>query len=458
MGRPLPAAGVERAVSGEAEAAPADTEGPADTGGPADTEGPAARSWVMVRALERPPWPRPNAPAVGPLSERQIMRALHALLDGTPSDTVEDQAFLAEERQHRGTGPAGRWEMTVAVDNALSMEVWQPVVRGLVELLSRLGLCRQERVVEFDSHGPQPSAVAPERVPPGPLLVLTDGIASAWQLGALDTPLHALGQSHSVAVIHLVHDRLWPSTGIRPEPLTLLPTGADGAPSRLTGWEDTRPGVFPVPVLALREDHLKQWADFLTGGANGWIRLPAVLVPRDPADMAPAAAQDGPASAADLLAVFENAGTEWALRLARALAAVPLNLPVMHRVQSRLIPGSAPHLLSELIIAGLLVPVVGRESIRRHDRVTFDFPDGVRELLLSSATRADTVRLFEDAVRFLDRDLGVVGLRGWDNLSTGAPRAPEPPTPESAAFHRVRAAVLSAVSGPYRPRPGEPGP
>ncbi|MGW5641177.1 hypothetical protein ACWEWQ_41935, partial [Streptomyces sp. NPDC003832] len=157
---------------------------------------------------------------------------------------------------------------------------------------------------------------------------------------------------------------------------------------------------------------------------------------------------DGPASAAGLLAVFENAGTEWALRLARALAAVPLNLPVMHRVQSRLIPGSAPHLLSELIIAGLLVPVVGRESIRRHDRVTFDFPDGVRELLLSAATRADTVRLFEDAVRFLDRDLGVVWLRGWDNLSTRPTHVVvEPVTPESAAFHRVRAAVLGAVFG-----------
>jgi hypothetical protein len=444
-------------VSGEPEAVgPAVAAESTGAVGSSSTVGAPARSWVMARALEGPPWPRPSAPAVGPLSERQIMRALHALMDGAPSDAAENQAFLAEER-HRRAGPTGRWEMTVAVDNALSMEVWQPVVQGLVELLARLGLCRQERVVEFDSHGPRPSAVGPERVPPGPLLVLTDGIASAWQLGALDCPLHVLGQNHSVAVVHLVHDRLWSSTGIRPEPMTLLPTGANGAPSHLTGWEGARPGVFPVPVLALREDHLKQWADFLTGGANGWIRLPAVLVPRDPADTAPVAPQDGPASAADLLEVFENAGTDWALRLARALAAVPLNLPVMHRVQSRLIPGSAPHLLSELIIAGLLVPAVGRESIRRYDRVTFDFPDGVRELLLSSATRADTVRLFEDAVRFLDRDLGVVGLRGWDNLSTRRPQsdpAAGPGTPELAAFQRVRAAVLGAVSGPYRPRPG----
>ncbi|MFI0237659.1 SAV_2336 N-terminal domain-related protein [Streptomyces sp. NPDC016845] len=391
---------------------------------------------------------------MGPLSERQIVRALHALADGAPSDASENQAFLAEEL-HRDAGPAGRWEMTVAVDNALSMEVWQPVVRRLVELLSWLGLCRRDRVVAFDSHGPRPSAVGSVRLPPGPLLVLTDGIASAWQLGALDAPLHALGQEHSVALVHLVHDRLWPSTGIRPEPLTLLATGADRAPSCLTDWEGARPGVFPVPVLALREDHLKQWADFLTGGANGWIRLPAMLVPRDPAPVAP---QDAPASAAGLLAVFEHAGTEWARRLAGALAAVPLNLPVMHHVQSRLIPGSAPHLLSELIIAGLLVPVVGRSVIRRHDQVTFDFPDGVRESLLSSATRADTVRLHEDAMRFLARDLGVVALRGWDSLSTPPPseQATEGTVPETAAFHRVRAAVLAAVSGPSRPPPGAP--
>ncbi|MGW3917044.1 SAV_2336 N-terminal domain-related protein [Streptomyces sp. NPDC005070] len=420
-----------------------------------DRDGPH-RSWVMARALERSPEPRRSTPGAGLLRERQVLRALDTLLESPPADWSDDEAFLAEER-HYGPGARGRWEMTVAVDNALSMEVWHHIVQGLVEMLNQHGLCRQERAIEFDTRGPQPNAVPPEHVRPGPLLVLTDGIASAWHRGALDRHLHVLGQDHSLAVIHLVDDTLWPSTGVRPEPLTLLPTGADGAPSRLTHWEGARPGVFPVPVLALQEDHLKQWAHFLTGGANGWTYLPAVLVPRDADDMDeadPTAPHNAPASAADLVEDFDNAGTQWARRLARALAAVPLNLAVMHRVQSRLIPGSAPHLLSELFVAGLLVPVVGRESIRRYDQVTFDFPDGVRKLLLSSATRADTVRLFEDAVRHLDRDLGVVDVRGWDSLPAESARRliTTPATPESAAFHRVRDTVLDAVSGPHRPR------
>jgi hypothetical protein len=230
-----------------------------------------------------------------------------------------------------------------------------------------------------------------------------------------------------------------------------------GAPAAETRWEQGAAGVYPVPVLPLDGQHLQRWARYLSRGPGTWTNLPTLLVGAEPAGPAalPAPADgEADASAPDLLHYFANSASPAAQVVAAGLAAAPLTLPVMRRVLSLLAPGSGPELLSEIFLAGLLRPAAPEHgTLPGPDAIAFDFPDGVRELLLSSVGRSETVAVFEDVFRFLDRESGVAEVRGWDRLlkdPEGVPLAPA--TAASAPFLQVQLAVLDALSGPYRAR------
>lgn len=403
----------------------------------------AGPGWVMARAIRRPAAVDNAGPAGLPRAGHRIEAGLQPLLASGPAV------------------PDG-WGITVVVDGAVSMEFWRPVTDEVLAVLEHLGLCRGPGAPTLDTDdGPQLPGIAPafdddaadgHRLAGGPVLVLTDGLAPAWRSGGAAATLHAWARESPVAVVHLLPEDLWSSTGIRPRPRALRPR-SPGAPSAEVDWEEARDGLVPVPVLQLRDSHLARWAESLAYGPERWRNLPTILVPWDD-DGAPLRdpvrnAADDPAR--DLVADFRGSASANARTLAAGLAAVPLNLPVMRHVQSRLIPGSAPDLLSEIFIAELLTPVAPREDLRSHDRVTFDFPDGVRELLLAPpVTKARTADIFGDAVRFLADVLGVPEVAGWDRLITNPRhREPGPVTERSEPFLRVQLAVFRALSGPY---------
>ncbi|MEU3249537.1 SAV_2336 N-terminal domain-related protein [Streptomyces sp. NPDC006997] len=441
----------------------------AQTDGPDGPDGP--RPWVMARALRRPAWVAPDtSPAAALLVERRIAAALQPLLPeptgppaagaappevGWPSwPSAPGPAWQAEERP--AAEPAA-WDITVVADGGLSMEFWRPVAEELVALLRRVGLCRQESIPTLDTESTPPEADV--RLPDDdgtgpasrPVLLLTDGLAGAWRTSAVLPRLHAWALRSPVVVVHLLPEKLWPSSALVPR-LRALRSPLVGAPAADVDCEGAPPGTVAVPVLALREDHVHRWARFLARGPEGWSNLPTVLVSADAPGTSRAPDRPGgqAATAQDLLRDFASASPD-AQTLATRLSGVPLNLPVMRRTQSRVLPGSAPDLLSEILIAGLLVPVVDRADIRSHDRVTFDFPAGVRELLLAALHKSTTAETFRDAVHFLEHDLGVPEVQGWDRL----PRAPQavetgPVTERSEPFLRVQLAVLKALSGqPY---------
>ncbi|MEH0652192.1 SAV_2336 N-terminal domain-related protein [Streptomyces scabiei] len=442
----------------------------------AQPEGPggareAAGQWVMGRSLRRPAWVAPNtSPAAALLVERRIAPALQPLLP-TPSAAgaaLRDLAWPPAPGpawQSEGPHPADAagWEITVVADGSLAMEFWRPVVEELVALLVRMGLCRQESLVTLDTEavpGPLDIPTPDGADPPGagrtarPVLLLTDGLAMPWRTSAVVPRLHSWALRSPVAVVHLLPETLWPSTAITPQPRAVR-SPLRGAPAAQVDCEGAAPGTIAVPVLAMHEHHLHRWAKFLARGPEGWSNLPTILVSADapgPAAAAPAPQPSGrtvTATAQDLLRDF-GAASKDAKKLATRLSGVPLNLPVMHRVQSRLLPGTAPDLLSEIFIAGLLVPVVDRAEIRSHDRVTFEFRSGVRELLLASLHKSTTADAFQDAAHFLEHELGVSEVQGWDRLL----RNPQEPvtsvvTRRSEPFLRVQLAVLKALSGPY---------
>ncbi|MFF8727061.1 hypothetical protein ACF073_11285 [Streptomyces sp. NPDC015171] len=431
-------------------------------------EGPPAQPgphWLLARGLERAPDHPGAGPAAALLHKRRIATALKPLLpqapgsgpplsgfSGPPDDST---AWVAE--QH-GPTATGHWDLAIFVDPWLSMEFWRPVTAEFLHLLRRLGLCRQEAAHTFDresvSEWTRPPRSGGRQPNTGPAVVLTDGLADAWYTAGAGGLLHALGQVCPVVVVHLLPEELWPSTGIVPRPRAVY--GQVRGPRWPAGSGEAAPDAFPVPVLALREAALSRWAKFLARGPGSWSHLPTLLVPAPAAPLAPPplpAWHDSAGTVGELIADFGRTASEGARTLATALAAVPLNLPVMRHVQSRAVPGSAPDLLSELFIGGLLVPVVRPAEVRDHDRITFDFPAGARQLLLTSVKRASTAEVLADAASFVEHTLGVPGVARWGGLHEAADGTEEQPvTAGSEPFLRVQLDVLKTLSGPYAAR------
>lgn len=593
-------------VSGPRDAVSAGGSGETSAGGSGDasagTSGDTSRGaadvrppvvWTATRTLE--PGPSGRAPADASsagrmLRERGVARALRPLLAaGRPGSGAAPGPgpVSAYPAPASGLGPpwsvppgvvrgdgggagaqgAGRgWELTVVIDGSLSMAVWTAVVREMIELLGGHEVCRELRAQVLDTDSEPPGDIPGLSRGPSPgrlVLVLTDGLAAAWRSGSAVSLLHAWGLHSPVAVVHLLPAALWGSSGIRAVRTTLR-APAPAAPSASVAWDTagldvvaapfapTGPGtgVFPVPVLELRERHLNAWARFVAEGADAWRSLFTLLAgpappgpfgrgtaagrpggsggpgeygadrgygghggygdrPRpvhydgghrrpdpssSPDPCAPPDPYPGPSgqagqypgpgapsgsrvpprsrgghreqsvhgegaespadsAARERLRDFWSGASPGARELAARLAVAPLNLAVMHRTRSALLPDSGPELLSELFIAGLLRAVSDRGDIGRSDRVTFDFEPRVREHLLTSLERPDTLRAFRSAGTYLARDLGITAVRGWSRLLDDPDGAPiEPPTAGTAPFLRVELAVLDALSGSYRPR------
>ncbi|MET9452516.1 hypothetical protein [Streptomyces cinerochromogenes] len=429
----------------------------------------AEPDWLMARGLERPPDFPGSSPAAVLLRKRRIAAALKPLLPQVPgADAVRPligpvggtTAWVAEQP---GPAVADSWNLTVFVDPGLSMEFWRPVTDEFVHLLRRLGLCRQEVAHTFDrrsmSEWNRPPTTGGRRTQAdgatsGPVLVLTDGLAGSWYTGVAAELLHALGERYPVVVVHLLPEELWPSTGIAARPRAVY--GHVRGVQRPRAAEDAEGDMFPVPVLPLREAPLWRWAKFLARGPGSWSHLPTVLVSAQAARLSwppfPGVRHSA-VTAEELVVDFGRTASHGAGTLAAALAAVPLNLPVMRHVQSRVVPGSAPDLLSELFIAGLLLPVVRPDEVCHHDRVTFDFPPGTRQLLLGAAKRAGTAEVLADAASFVEHELQVPGVERWGGLHMeGERESDDPVNARAEPFLRVQLDVLKALSGPYSGR------
>src|SRR5262249_57024161 len=93
-----------------------------------------------------------------------------------------------------------------------------------------------------------------------------------------------------------------------------------------------------------------------------------------------------PASPTETVVRFRAAASPTAFRLATYLAAAPLELPLLRRIQQTLLPQSTPRHLAEVVTSDLVRPVDGRVS-------SFEFADGVREALLACTTRDDSAKV-----------------------------------------------------------------
>ncbi|MEV7997326.1 SAV_2336 N-terminal domain-related protein, partial [Streptomyces sp. NPDC086077] len=372
-------------------------------------------------------------------------------------------------------------EAVLVIDTHPTMRVWHETVRDdLVDELERASAFSRVRVLRLlGTDETDPTRVSPEE-PLGPaprnarrvVLVLTDGLAAGWRLGAVQPLLRGWGRSCPVAVVHLLPQQLWFRTGLDVYRVRIR------APHRWTAnsawdWEEREPPAglrdtdeavadrdgtaVVVPVLALTG----RWAEALTRLVSGpepeWLDLSAIQAREwksrpDAARALPWAEElPDPLStlpAAERVSDFRAVASPTGFTLATRLAAAPLSLPVIRGIVATT-PGAGPVHVSELLISGLVRPTW------EHDEgpadVVFTFAPDIREELLALGRRSATARVLRE----------VRALFAADDIARSLLPPPTEPldtlamphvSSRNIAFLRVELTALRALSGRYDQR------
>ncbi|MFJ1531542.1 SAV_2336 family protein [Streptomyces mirabilis] len=363
----------------------------------------------------------PEEKALGS-DELRLSRALRLLKQPQPGPLKRefDEEATAAAMAETGlpdvvTRPARqRWlDLTLLIDDGISMLLWRRLAMELRALLERLGAFRDIRVHgldtrsagapllrsrPFDPHAPllSPASVAD---PSGGTLVLviSDGVGACWRDGRLHAALERWAHQGPTAIMHALPSHMWDGSGIRSEPW-LVTTRRRGAandtwevadPLLPPGLGDEFPGV-PVPVLEPYPPAVAAWAR-LVASPGGSAELPLLAPLQAKAPRAGADTRGG--GAADAVLRFRDAASPGAYRLAAHLAAVsPLTVPVMRLVQAAVPWRADTAHLAEVFLGGLMrqVEPVDERLPPQHRR--FGFAGEAQEILLDTASPIDLLR------------------------------------------------------------------
>ncbi|UJW32509.1 CHAT domain-containing protein [Saccharothrix sp. AJ9571] len=336
-----------------------------------------------------------------------------------------------------------RWlGLTLVMDVAPSMAVWQQTLAEFRALTEWLGVFRDVRVHTFDSsvHGELPDTLADTEVGRSTIVVVTDAIGAGWYSGRVDPLLRTWGRRAPTAVVTVLPQRMWPGIAVR--------TAADEVRvpepgARNASWLVRGEASVPIPVFELSARWLALWTGTVTG-APGLHRVALLGPPTGGrAVVAPTASRNP----RDLVRRFRSVASPTAFRLASYLSAAWLTLPVMRLVQRVMLPESSTAHLSEVFLSGLLRQ---RESNADPEHVEYDFESGVRDELNGYLLRDDALTVLSETSRFVSERLG----QPFDFAAMLA----DPEGVELPAVHGdsgqpmayVAASVLARLGGRYR--------
>ncbi|MEW2400266.1 SAV_2336 N-terminal domain-related protein [Streptomyces sp. NPDC046862] len=338
-----------------------------------------------------------------------IARGLKALKRRVPSlhQYELDEIATAEAIADAGVLDAvirpvrDRWlHLVLVVDDGPSMSLWDDTISELADVLTGSGIFRSVRVRPLAA----PASDAADRTV---VLLVTDGIARHWHTGWAHYRMAALARRAPTAVVHLFPTRLWSSTALAAEPMTVRANGPASPNTLLSTHHPWLPAslgsrpALPVPVLELAEWGLRPWAEMVASpGGTATLRVIDAARPAHPDPSTGAtestATEDDPAApgtAAQRIQAFRTTASPEAYELAGHLAAVdPLTLPVMRVVQAAALPDSNRACLAEVLLSGLMNM---DDSLDGHD--VFSFAPDIRALL-RTVIRAGAARSTVDAV------------------------------------------------------------
>ncbi|MFE2429181.1 SAV_2336 N-terminal domain-related protein [Streptomyces sp. NPDC059373] len=301
-----------------------------------------------------------------------------------------------------------RWlDLALVVDDGLSMLLWRRLATELRALAERLGAFRNLRMYGLDSragrgpllrvrpYDPASPVLSTAAVcdPSGHTLVLvvSDGVGTAWRDGRMRGVLERWARHGPTAVVHALPARMWRSSGIRAETWQVT-TRRRGAANESWHVADPvlPPGVadfsgVPVPVLEPHPVTIARWANLVASpGGSAVLPLAAWDSPTEPRPVG---------GLADPVLRFRDTASPQAYRLAAHLAAVaPVSVPVMRLVQAAVPWHADTAHLAEVFLGGLLrrSDADSRSLPPEHQR--FDFAERDREILLDVAPPSELAR------------------------------------------------------------------
>ncbi|HEX2832681.1 MAG TPA: SAV_2336 N-terminal domain-related protein [Thermoanaerobaculia bacterium] len=357
-----------------------------------------------------------RAPAAQALPESlRISRALRPLMRRVPSRTVRlvDEVATAERiAEEKILDPVrkpalSRWlNLALVVDRGGAMHVWGKSITELRAVLERHGAFGAVRAwnlhetaegITINSWSQRSRAVKPlELIDPARrqlILLVSDCVSSAWMNGQMAALLSTWSTNGPVVLLDVLPDRLWSRSAIRHATPVLLRSTAPAMPNRgLTAstaeWFERidGPSFVKIPIATLDSASLKEIAQLVaaTGGAT------ARGVVLKPDETFGEADRLECATAADLVAYFDNRASAPARQLARVFAAAPYPLipPVMRVIQQTVFQSADPSTIAEAVLIGGLMQRTEEHTDAEKTRYDFISKD-VRDALLCDANRAD---------------------------------------------------------------------
>ncbi|GAA1782195.1 caspase, EACC1-associated type [Actinomadura chokoriensis] len=328
-----------------------------------------------------------------------VQRALRPLKRRVPSRhrrELDEDATAARIADTRLWTPVlvpspERWlTLSLVVDTGPTMRLWRPLARELAETLIRQGAFQDVHVSYLDRAGritstpgapPQDPRTLVDASGRHAVLVLSDCSGPHWWKGHAPRAVRHWAQAGPTAILQPLAERLWRRTAAPTAPgLAVLPRpGAPNTDLRFTPFDGAAPTGVPVPVLEAAPRWFAAWARLVTGAG-----------PQPAAVATLAARPSGPAPVhrerelpiAERVRRFLTTASPDAAELAAHVAVSVPSLPVMRLIQHRILGGSGPGQLAEVLLSGLLRPV---------GDVRYEFVPGAREALLDTLPRPEAL-------------------------------------------------------------------
>jgi hypothetical protein len=299
-----------------------------------------------------------------------------------------------------------RWfDVLLLVEKSDAMEVWVETIRELSALLSRHGAFRNVRLMRFsvsgtlllfNSLGQQVSSRA-ALDPDGRrlCLFLTNGTSLEWMRAPLINFVRRLGRRAVVSIVQMLPPDVWGQTslGDARERLHSLVAGAPNIAlqreNQFSGLTEHVQDASYVPALSLEPNSVKVWAGFV-------MSTKRIICPGRQLRVRNIEVEDRKGrTPSEKLSGFRKTGSLDSFRLLRALAGVPLTLPIMRLVQQSMNLSPEQFHLAEVMLSGLIERVTPPDAAVPADQVFYDFVPGIREMLVGTLSSRETEALDE---------------------------------------------------------------
>ncbi|MFG2249567.1 SAV_2336 N-terminal domain-related protein [Spirillospora sp. NPDC048823] len=339
----------------------------------------------------------PTAPMLAdPLGVQRALRPLKRRVPSRHRAELDEEATAARIADTRMWTPVlvpspERWlSLSLVVDTGPTMRLWRPLARELAETLLRQGAFQNVHVSYLGTTGGITSTPDAPLQDPGTLLdgsgrqavlILSDCSGPHWWDGRAGQAVRRWARSGPAAILQPLAERLWRRTAAPASPgFAALPRpGAPNSDLRFTPYDGgAAPGV-PVPVLEVAPRWFGAWARLVAGSDP----QPAAItsLPSRPSGPAPLH-RERELPIAERVSRFLATASPDAAELAAHVAVSVPSLPVMRLIQHRILGGSGPGQLAEVLLSGLLRPAGGAR---------YEFVPGARDALLDTLPRPEAL-------------------------------------------------------------------